>query len=368
MKTNNHVTRLDIDASALEHNLNFFKSKIPSTTKTLAVVKAFGYGLDALQVASFLKDKVDYFAVAYADEGIALREAGIETPILVLHPHFSSIEAIAKHHLEPTIYSQTLLDDVLAYCEKHCITEFSCHLKFNTGLNRLGFAPSETSEVLSKINKSKRLKVLSAFSHIAASEDLNEKEFTLGQISKFKAVAEQLDKELPFVPMKHMLNTSGILNYADEAAFDMVRLGIGLYGFGNDPEYTNNLKNVVSLHSVISQIHEVSPGETVGYNRAFKAESTVRTATIPVGHADGYVRAFGNGKGYVYINNKKAPIIGNVCMDMIMVDVTDISCSEGDAVAIFKDQNHINDLASRINTISYELLTAISQRVKRNFI
>lgn len=368
MKTNNHVTRLDIDASALEYNLNFFKSKVPSSTKTLVVVKAFGYGLDALKVASLLKDKVDYLAVAYTDEGIALRESGIETPILVLHPHFSSIEEIAKYHLEPSIYSKALLDDILDYCNVHCISEFPCHLKFNTGLNRLGFSPSETNEVLTKINDSKRLKILSVFSHIAASEDLNEKEFTLQQISKFKSVARQLDASLPFAPMKHMLNTSGILNYAEEGSFDMVRLGIGLYGFGNDPAFTKQLKNVISLHSVISQIHEVSKGESVGYNRAFKAETSVKTATIPIGHADGYVRAFGDGKGYVYINNQKAPIIGNVCMDMIMVNVTDINCSEGDTVTIFKDQEHLNDLAQRINTIPYELLTIISQRVHRNFL
>ena len=179
MKTNNHVTRLDIDASALEHNLNFFKSKVPLATKILVVVKAFGYGSDAVKLASFLKDKVDYFAVAYTDEGIALRDQGIDKPILVLHPHFSSMEAIAKHHLEPAIYSKGLLDDLLDYCEKYCISEFPCHLKFNTGLDRLGFAPNEVEEVLSKLNDSKRLKVISEFSHIAASEDLNEKKFTL---------------------------------------------------------------------------------------------------------------------------------------------------------------------------------------------
>lgn len=367
MTSSKHVTQLKIDASALEQNLNFFKSRIPSSTKILVVVKAFGYGSDAVKVASFLKDKVDYFAVAYAEEGIALRKSGIETPILVLHPQFSSMEKIAKFQLEPSIYSQDLLDAILNYCTSHCISEFPCHLKFNTGLNRLGFAPSETDAVLAKITESKRLKVLSAFSHIAASEDLNEKEFTLKQISAFKSIAKLLDTALPFPPIKHMLNTSGILNYAAIAAFDMVRLGIGLYGFGNDSQYTKKLKNVISLHSVISQIHEVLPGETVGYNRAFKAEKTIRTATIPIGHADGYFRAFGNGKGYVYINNQKAPILGNVCMDMIMVDVTKIECSEGSSVLVYRDQEHINDLAQRINTIPYELLTAVSQRVCRNF-
>ena len=367
MKTNNHVTRLEINASALEHNLNFFKSKVPSSTKILVVVKAFGYGSDAVKLASFLKDKVDYFAVAYTDEGIALRENGIDTPILVLHPHFSSMDEIAKHHLEPVIYSKGLLDDILDYCEKYCISEFPCHLKFNTGLNRLGFASDDLEEVLFKLNDSKRLKVISVFSHIAASEDLNEKAFTLEQITKFKTISKKLDASLPFTPIKHMLNTSGILNYSKEASFDMVRLGIGLYGFGNASEYTKHLKSVVSLHSVISQIHEVPKGETVGYNRAFKAESPVKIATIPIGHADGYFRAFGNGKGYVYINNQKAPIAGNVCMDMIMVDVSDIKCSEGDSVIIYKDQEHINDLAERINTISYELITAISQRVYREF-
>jgi alanine racemase len=229
----------------------------------------------------------------------------------------------------------------------------------------LGISKNDVSEFATIINGSEEVIVTSVFSHIAASEDLNEREFTLEQINSFKASSTLFCKQLNTTPFKHMLNTSGIINYAAEAQFDMVRLGIGLYGFGNDEKETKKLKNVLVLRSVISQIHIIEKGETVGYNRAYKASSTMRTATVPIGHADGISRQFGNGIGFVYIFNKKAPIVGNVCMDMIMVNVTDIDCSEDDEVIIYKNQHHIETLAKSINTISYELLTAISQRIKR---
>jgi len=200
---------------------------------------------------------------------------------------------------------------------------------------------------------------------LAASEDLNEKEFTQHQIESFTKTAFEFKQKIGYLPMLHQLNTSGILNYADEAQFDMVRAGIGLYGFANDENMTTQLKNVMTLKSIISQIHMIEPDESVGYNRAFKAADYIKTATIPIGHADGIHRALGNGNGYVEIQGEKAQIVGNVCMDMIMVNVTEINCKEGDEVIIFDDQKTVNDLAEKANTISYELLTAISQRVKR---
>jgi alanine racemase len=362
---NSHVTVLEINLKAIEHNLNYFKSKLYPDTKVLAVVKAFGYGSSSAEIAKFLETKVSYFAVAYLDEGVALREAGIKTPILVLHPQKINLEEIIKFKLEPNIYSIALLKAVIEAAKNSKVQNYPIHIKFNTGLNRLGCTQKDIPEILALAKTQMEISVASIFSHIAASEDLNEKAFTLQQINTFKEISAQLIPQLPTKPFRHMLNTSGIINYAEEAQFDMVRLGIGLYGFANDEAETAKLQNVITLKSVISQINTIEKGESVGYNRAFKATDNVKTATIPIGHADGISRQFGNGVGYVYINNKKAPIVGNVCMDMIMVNITGISCKEGDEVLIFKDQLHIEDLAKRTNTIPYELLTAISQRVKR---
>lgn len=361
---NNHVTTLEIDVSAIAANFNYFKSKLNKTTKVLVVVKAFGYGSNAVNIATFLDSKVDYFAVAYIDEGIALRNAGITSPILVLHPQKRNFKKIIEYQLEPNIYSLNLLKAFIEITKILKSSNYPIHLKFNTGLNRLGFATHKVSSILSLVKTQKEIQVKSIFSHIAASEDLKEREYTLQQISAFNTVSEKF-KSLSPTPLKHMLNTSGILNYATDAQFDMVRLGIGLYGFGNAAAETKNLKNVLTLKSVISQIHTIKKGETVGYNRAFKATKSLKTATIPIGHADGISRQLGNGVGYIYIQNKKAPIVGNVCMDMIMVDISFIDCKEGDEVIIYKNQQHIEALANAINTIPYELLTAISQRVKR---
>jgi alanine racemase len=362
---NNHVSVLEIGLDSLEFNLNYFKSKLKNTTKTLAVVKAFGYGSNAIEISKFLADKVSYFAVAYLDEGIALRKAGILNPILVLHPVISNFKELIEYQLEPTIYSFTLLNSFLTNAEKFSLNNYPIHIKFNTGLNRLGFDKSDVIKITKKLSNQHLVKVTSIFSHIAASEDLNERNFTLKQINNFKSITSKFIENLGYTPIKHMLNTSGIINYASEAQFDMVRLGIGLYGFGNDKKETSKLKNVLTLKSIISQIHTIKKGESVGYNRAYKANKTIKSATIPIGHADGISRNLGNKKGYVYINNKKAQIIGNVCMDMIMVDVTDINCKEGDEVIIYKNQQHIVDLATKSHTISYELITAISQRIKR---
>ena len=363
---NNHVTVLEIDLNAIEYNLNEFKSKLLPETKVLAVVKAFGYGSSAVEIAKFLEPKVAYFAVAYLDEGIALRNAGIKTPILVLHSQQINLEQVIKHNLEPNIFSVNLLKAVIEKASELKLQNYPIHIKFNTGLNRLGFTKKNIPEILALINNQNSVFIKSVFSHIAASEDLNEREFTLQQIATFNSLSKELITQLKNIPFKHMLNTSGVINYAAEAQFDMVRLGIGLYGFGNEEHETAKLKNVITLKSVISQIHTIEKGETVGYNRAYKATETIKTATIPIGHADGISRQFGNGVGYVFINNKKAPIVGNVCMDMIMVNVTDINCNEGDEVYIFKNQQHIEDLSKAIKSIPYELLTAISQRVKRS--
>lgn len=361
---NNHVTVLEVDGKALEHNLNYFTQKLKPTTKILAVVKAFGYGSSDYLVADFLKDKVDYFAVAYTHEGEALRKAGITNPILVLHPQIQNFDQLVENCLEPSIYNFKTLRAFIDHSSKMSLKDYPIHLKFNTGLNRLGLWHNDIDKILELISKSESVKIQAVLSHLAASEDHKERDFTLGQLQQFKDIKEEISKNLDYTPMFHTLNTSGVINYT-EAQYDMVRIGIGLYGFGNDALETSQLKNTHRLKSIISQIHLIEPGETVGYNRAFKADSFAKTATIPVGHADGISRQLGNHNGYVFIQGKKAPIIGNVCMDMIMVDITGIDCKEGDEVIIFGNQQDILHIANKANTISYEILTAISQRVKR---
>lgn len=361
---NNHVTVLEIDGKALEHNLNYFKKKLLPTTKILAVVKAFSYGSDALKVAQFLENKIDYFAVAYAHEGISLREANIKKPILVLHPQISNFQSIIDYCLEPNLYSFETLTAFLKLAKANSLNNFPVHLKFNTGLNRLGFLPSEVSKIMNVLENNPQIKIQSLFSHLAASEDLNEIDFTNNQIESFKSIVSEFERVLTYKPILHICNTSGVINYP-EAQFDMVRIGIGLYGFGNDDFETSQLKNTHNLVSIISQIHDIEPGNSVGYNRAFVSTKKIRSATIPIGHADGISRALGNAKGFVTINNQKAPILGNVCMDMIMVDVTDIDCKEGDKAIIFDNQNTIQAFADAAQTIVYETLTGISERVKK---
>ncbi|QOD60257.1 alanine racemase [Polaribacter haliotis] len=361
---NNHVTVLEIDGNALDHNLNYFKNKLQPETKVLAVVKAFGYGSDGVQVAQYLEDKVNYFAVAYAHEGIALREAGVKTPILVLHPHIQNLQDIVDYRLEPNLYNFQIFDAFLKLADDAPLMNYPIHIKFNTGLNRLGFWHTDIPKIISDLKETNHVKVQSLFSHLAASEDLEEQDFTINQINNFAYIAQEFYKHLGYEPMLHILNTSGVVNYA-KAQFDMVRIGIGLYGFGNDEKETSQLKNTHNLKSIISQIHIIKLGESVGYNRAFVAKRPTKTATIPIGHADGLSRKLGNKKGYVLINNQKAPIIGNVCMDMIMVNVSKIDCKEGDEVVLFNHQNMIQHIANVSETIVYETLTAISQRVKK---
>lgn len=358
-------TVLEINVDALAHNYNYLTSKLAKGIKTLAVVKAFGYGSESIAIAKELENLgVDYFAVAYVKEGVALRDAGIRTPILVLHPQPINFAQLIDRCLEPSIYSSRILNHFITIAEAKKQKEYPIHLKFNTGLNRLGFKKSNTEHILKKLKGTQAIKVRSLFSHMVASEDLNEKEFTLQQINTFKTIAETMKAGLSYTPFMHQSNTSGVLNYP-QAHFDMVRVGIGLYGFGNCDEETKNLKPVATLKSVISQIHDIEPGESVGYNRAHKAKGFEKTATIPIGHADGISRAYGNGIGWVTIAGKKAPIVGNVCMDMLMVNITAIDCQEGDEVIIFGENPTAQELSEAVGSIPYELLTAISQRVNR---
>jgi len=361
-------TTLEIDLAALEHNYYFLRSKLKPDTKFLAVVKAFAYGSDSVAIAQKLAQlNVDYFAVAYAKEGVQLRNAGISTPILVLHPLPSNFEEIIDRCLEPNLYSPKVLRQFLAIAKEKNQKEYPVHLKFNTGLNRLGFWENDVDYILKQIEGRDEIQIKSIFSHLAASEDENERIFSLQQIEAFEKASSTLMHGLHSKPMRHLLNTSGIMNYP-EAQFDMVRSGIGLYGYGNHKKIDARLRPVATLKTLISQLHNIEPNETVGYNRAFTSHGYRTTATLPIGHADGIGRHYGGGKTNVLVNGKKAPIIGNVCMDMIMIDVTDIDCKEGDEVILFGGAYSAEAFASQANTISYEILTAISPRVSRKII
>jgi alanine racemase len=358
-------TVLELDLNALEHNYHYLRSKLKEDTKFLAVIKAYAYGSDAVEIAKKLVTLgVDYFAVAYVNEGVVLRNAGIKTPILVLHPQPINFDVLIKNGLEPSLYSPKILREFLEALKRTLQKGYPAHIKFNTGLNRLGFWENDIDYIVKQLKGRDEISITSIFSHLAAPEDFDEKSFTERQITSFKNIAKEMDANLGYQTRKHLLNTSGIINYP-EAQLDMVRSGIGLYGFGNDMDIDPKLKPVASLKTIISQIHKIEPHETVGYNRAFTSDGYRITATLPLGHADGIGRQYGNEKAYVSVHGKMAPIIGNVCMDMIMIDVTGIDCKEGDEVIVFGNNPTAETFAANANTISYELITGISQRVRR---
>lgn len=361
-------TVLEIDLNSLEHNYRHLRSKIPVGTKFMAVVKAFAYGSDATGIAKKMENLgVDFFAVAYVAEGVSLRKNGISKPILVLHPQVAHFQEIIENCLTPAIYSKFVLTKFIKVAEKNAQKNYPIHLKLNTGLNRLGFSENELDFLIGTLRKTETAKVEGIFSHLAASEDVNEKKFTEKQIARFKKYTKKLENGLGRRPIFHLCNTSGILNFP-AAHFDMVRSGIGLYGFGNSAEADSKLLPVATLKTIISQIHYLKKGDTVGYNRVFKVEKETKTATLPLGHADGINRIYGKQKVQVSVGGKLAPIIGNVCMDMLMIDITGIKCQEGDEVIVFGKNKSAEQFANRAGTISYELITSISQRVKRKII
>ncbi|MBF6641267.1 bifunctional UDP-N-acetylmuramoyl-tripeptide:D-alanyl-D-alanine ligase/alanine racemase [Flavobacterium sp. J49] len=362
-----HETVLEINLNAVSHNLNFFKSKLAPKTKMMVMVKAFGYGNGGFEIAKLLEHhKVDYLGVAFADEGISLKSAGISVPIMVMNPETTSFSAIIQHQLEPEIYSIKGLKAFLKIAEQKKLKNFPIHIKIDTGMHRLGFEEENLAELITILKGNETVQIKSVLSHMATSDDLKHNAFAQSQIALFEKLSAQLLSELKIKPIRHILNTSGISNYP-EAQYDMVRLGIGLYGISNDEEEQKYLENVGTLKSVISQIRTIDPGESVGYGRRFIAEKQTKIATIPIGYADGIRRSWGNGVGYVIINGKQAKIVGSICMDMLMVDVTNIDCKEGNAVVIFGENPSVNHIAGQLNTIPYEILTGISQRVKRVF-
>lgn len=362
-----HETVLEINLNALVHNLNYFRSKCAPGTKLMAMVKAFSYGSGGFEIANVLQHHhVDYLAVAYADEGIELRKAGITIPIMVMNPEEASYDAMIKNDLEPEIFSFRVLklfEDAVKRCARPD-SPYPIHLKFDTGMHRLGFDKKEVNELAVRIGNSKYLEVRSVFSHLAGSDEPSLDEFTREQIKKFGEMSEIISSHFSYPIIRHILNTAGISRFPG-AQFEMVRLGIGLYGIGANEAEQSQLKNVSTLKTTVSQIKNIPAGESVGYSRKFIAKKDMRIATVPVGYADGLNRRLGNGKGKMIIAGKAAPIVGSVCMDMCMLDISGISCAEGDEVIVFGDQRPIADIAKEMETIPYEVFTGISRRVKR---
>ena len=366
-----HETVLEINLNAISNNLQYYKSKLLPTTKIMVMVKAFSYGNGGYEIAKLLEHHhVDYLGVAFADEGIALKEKGIQIPVMVLNPEMSSFESIIQYQLEPEIYNFNGFHKLLKILKEKNINHFPIHIKIDTGMHRLGFEAQDIPQLILELNQTKRFYVKSVLSHLAAADDMQHREFTLNQITTFETLSMQLiegiSKHQKNIPFRHLLNTSGIDNYP-EAQYDMVRLGIGLYGISNQHKPNQYLERIGTLKSVISQIKNIPKGDSVGYGRKFIAKTDLKIATIPIGYADGISRLWGNEVGYVMIRQQKATIVGSICMDMLMVDVTDITCQEGNEVIVIGQQPSLNDIAKATQTIPYEVLTNISPRVKRIF-
>lgn len=361
-----HETALEIDLDAIVYNYNKYKSHISDQTKLICMVKADGYGSGATEIAKTLQyHRCEYFAVAVAEEGIKLREEGISTPIIVLNPEVNGFEELFSCNLEPEVYNFRILKAFIKEAERRGITNYPIHIKIDTGMHRLGFLPAEFSELIELLKSQKGLKVKSIFSHLAASESWEFDDFTNDQINELDTLHKEFEEKIEYTVWKHILNSAGIERFTN-AQWDMVRLGIGLYGISNN--YNSNLKNVFTLRSTILQIKEIPSNETVGYGRSETTNRDARIATVRIGYADGLSRGFGNRKGKVLINDQLAPIVGNVCMDLCMVDVTDIEAQEGDEVIIFGENLPVIELAKSIDTIPYEILTSISSRVKRIYV
>jgi len=362
-----HETVLEINLNAVVHNLNFYKSKLKPETKIMVMVKAFGYGSGSYEIAKALShQKVDYLGVAFADEGISLRNAGISTPIIVMNPESSAFAAMAAYNLEPEIYSAKELRAFIAVAQQKNLSNYPIHIKLDTGMHRLGFEGYQLEELIDLLKNNNLVSVKSIFSHLSSSDVPEFKDFTLGQISKFDEWSNTLIQGLDIDPIRHILNTSGIYNYP-QAQYNMVRLGIGLYGVGNDETEYKSLENVGTLKTIILQIKELPVGESIGYSRRFRTSEPITIATLPIGYADGIPRRWGNETGYVLIKGKKAEITGTISMDMMMVNITGIDCKEGDTAIIFGKDPSVVTIAKALGTIPYEILTSISQRVKRVF-
>lgn len=361
-----HGTVLEINLDHVSHNLNVFRRMLPIHTRIMVMVKALAYGSGSLEIANLMQyHRVDYLGVAYTDEGVFLRTNGISIPIMVMNPSKQNFENLIRFRLEPEIYSFKILKEFGTYLEETGQTA-RIHIKLDTGMHRLGFDINDLNTLIEKLTENKNIEVASVFSHFAAADDPADDAFTIQQAELFTQAAAKLADALNIDPIRHICNTAGLVRFP-EFHMDMIRLGIGLYGFDMGLDTLKSLIPISTLKTEISQIKALAKGESVGYNRAGVTNHTTMIATIAIGYADGFPRAFSNGRISVYVNGKMAPVIGNVCMDMTMIDVTGIEVKEGDYAIIFGKDLPLQQVAKAIDTIPYEILTGISDRVKRVF-
>ena len=358
-----HETILEVNLGAMIANLNHYRSFLKPETKMVCMVKASAYGAGSYEVAKTLQEhRVDYLAVAVADEGSELRKAGITANILIMNPELTAFKTMFDYHLEPEVYSFHLLDELVKAAEKEGVTNFPIHIKLDTGMHRLGFLPDEIPTLITRLKAQNAVMPRSVFSHFVGSDSPQFDSFTRRQIAVFDKASNELQAAFPHKILRHICNTAGIERFP-EAQYDMVRLGLGLYGI--NPINNGTLHNISTLKTTILQIHEVPADETVGYSRRGELKRTSRIAAIPIGYADGLNRHLGRGNAYCLVNGQKAKYVGNICMDVCMIDVTDIDCKEGDQVEIFGDHLPVHVLSDALDTIPYEVLTGISNRVKR---
>jgi Alr-MurF fusion protein len=362
-----HPTTLEIDFKALVSNLNYYKSILSRDSSIMVMVKAFSYGTGDTEIAALLEsEKVGYLGVAYADEGVNLREAGIRLPIMLMNPDKESFHKVLRFNLEPVIYSRHLLEKFLSFCISNQVDKpITIHLKVETGMNRLGILENELQEVVQIIKENARyLHLESMLSHLAASSVKKHDEFTSLQINRFSMMYNSISTQFSHKINRHILNSTGIIRFPD-AHFDRIRLGLGFYGIGKSDEENTNLIHSISLKTKISQVKIIQKGETVGYDRKGVVDFDSSIAVIPIGYADGISRRMGNGKVSVYIHGQPCPFIGNICMDMSMIDVSSLNnVQEGDEVVIFSSNYPIQTIAKKVGTTSYEILTSVSKRVR----
>jgi len=362
-----HGTRLEVNLDALAQNFAYFKSLLRPTTKVMVMVKAFAYGSGSMEVARLLQyQHADYLAVAYPDEGIYLREQGIRLPIMVMNPAPETFPQLVRYGLQPEIYSLSHLHAWTDFTSQQRGAMPHVHLALDTGMKRLGFEPAQLAALFQLLGKAANVRVDSIFSHLVSADDPAESSFTRSQIATFTSMCERICRFLGYRPLRHILNTAGIMHFA-EAQMDMVRLGIGLYGITSAAPHRQFLRNVATLKTTVSQVKKLVQGDTIGYGRAGKAERPTQIATLAIGYADGFDRGFSLGVGKVLINGSLAPVIGRVCMDMTMVDVTGLQVAEGDEAVIFGEYPTARQLADWIDTIPYEIISRLSERVKRVF-
>ncbi len=358
-----HETILEVNLDAVVHNFNHYRSKLKPETKMVCMVKADGYGTGSYELAKTLQEhRCDYLAVAVADEGAGLRKEGISIPIIVMNPEFGSFNVMFENNLEPEVYSFRLLDAMIRETERRGITSYPIHIKIDTGMHRLGFRPDDIPAVCERIKEQSGVMVRSTFSHLAGSDSPAFDDFTHKQLDTFARAAASLEDGLEHRVIKHILNSAGIERFADHQ-MDMVRLGISLYGISASG--VKGLRNVSTLRTTILQIQHVAAGDSIGYSRRTYVDRASRIAIIPIGYADGLNRHFSNRVGEVLVGGKRCPIVGNICMDACMIDVTDTDAKEGDPVIIFGEELPVSELADRLGTIPYEILTSVSPRVKR---